>query len=95
MLTKNRDFWGNYMFDNLTNKPKPIKLYWSVYDWYELRSKGYGSMKIISVHDWKIFVQIVCKSVDFMSKPFKKQDEIQDSQLQIILNKGRPRLTYY
>ena len=21
MLTKNRDFWGNYMFDNLTNKP--------------------------------------------------------------------------
>ena len=50
-------------------------------------------MKIISVHNWKIFVQIVCKSVDFMSKPFKKQDEIQDSQLQIILNKGRPRLT--
>ena len=47
-------------------------------------------MKIILVHDWKIFVQIVCKSVDFMSKPFKKQDEIQDSQLQIILNKGRP-----
>ena len=53
-------------------------------------------MKTISVHDWKIFVQILCKSVDFMSKPFKKQDEkqdeIQDSQLQIILNKGRPRL---
>ena len=43
------------------------------------------------MHDWKIFVQIVCKSVDFMSKPFKKEDEIQDSQLQIILNKGRPR----
>ena len=52
-------------------------------------------MKIISVHEGKIFVQIVCKSVDFMSKPFKNQDEIQDSQLQIILNKGRPRLTYY
>ena len=53
-------------------------------------------MKIISVHDWKIFVQIVCKSVDFMSKNLsKKQDEIQDSQLQIILNKGRPRPTYY
>ena len=52
-------------------------------------------MKIILVDDCKIFVQIVCKSVDFMSKPFKKQDEIQDSQLQIILNKGRPRPTYY
>ena len=52
-------------------------------------------MKIISVHGWKIFIQIVCKSVDFMSKPFKKQDEIQGSQLQIILNKGRPRPTYY
>ena len=52
-------------------------------------------MKIISVQDWKIFVQIVCKSVDLMSKPFKKQDEIQDSQLQIILNKGRLRPTYY
>ena len=52
-------------------------------------------MKVISVHDWKIFVQIVCKSVDSMSKPFKKQDEIQDSQLQINLNKGRPRPTYY
>ena len=47
-------------------------------------------MKIISVHDWKIFVKIAYKSVDFMSKPFKKQDEIQDSQLQIIINKGRP-----
>ena len=52
-------------------------------------------MNIISVHDWKIFVQTVCKSVDFKSKPFKKQDEIQDSQLQIILNKGRPLATYY
>ena len=48
-------------------------------------------MKIISVHDWKILVQIVYKSVDFMSKPFKKQD----SQLQKILNKGRPRPTCY
>ena len=47
------------------------------------------------MHHWKIFVQIVFKSVDFMSKPLKKQDEIQDSQLQIILNKGRPRPTYY
>ena len=52
-------------------------------------------MKIISVHDWKIFVKIVYKSVDVTSKPFKKQDEIQDSQLQIIINKGRPRPTYY
>ena len=52
-------------------------------------------MKIISVHDWKIFVKIVYKSVDFMSKPFKKQDEIQDSQLQIIINKGKPRPTCY
>ena len=48
-------------------------------------------MKIISVHDWKILVQIVYESVDFMSK----QDEIQDSQLQKILNKGRPRPTCY
>ena len=52
-------------------------------------------MKIISVHGLKIFVQIVCRSVDLMSKPFKKQDEIQDSQLQIILSKGRPRPTLH
>ena len=31
----------------------------------------------------------------FISKLFKKEDEIQDSQLEIILNKGRPRPTYY
>ena len=27
-------------------------------------------MKIILVHDWKIFMKIVCKSVDFISKTF-------------------------
>ena len=31
----------------------------------------------------------------FIPKPFKKQDEIQDPQLEIILNKDRPRPTYY
>ena len=32
--------------------------------------KAKVSMKIILVHDWKIFIQLVCKSVDFISKTF-------------------------
>ena len=32
--------------------------------------KAKVSMKIILVHDWKILIQLVCKSVDFISKTF-------------------------